>query len=148
MEIKTGFSPGDQCKKIIMDAIRSAQDQIDICVFTISDDQISSLIKDAFNQGLGVRIISDNDKMLDLGSDIKDLADAGIEAKIDKTEYHMHHKFMIVDHKTVLTGSYNWTRSAEEYNEENVVLIHHEPTAKQFEVEFDRLWEQCEYVVD
>ena len=84
--------------------------------------------------------------MLDLGSDIQDLANEGMEVKIDTTPFHMHHKFMIIDGKKTLTGSYNWTRSAEEKNKENVVLISDVKTATSFQVEFDQLWEQCEFV--
>ena len=144
MDIKVGFGP--TCKNLIIDAINAAEDTVDICVFTISDDRISSAIKNAFNRGLGVRIISDNDKMLDLGSDIQDLANEGMEVKIDTTPFHMHHKFMIIDGNKTLTGSYNWTRSAEEKNKENVILISDVKTATSFQVEFDQLWEQCEFV--
>jgi mitochondrial cardiolipin hydrolase len=146
MEVKTAFSPGDQCRRLIIDAIKQAEDTLDICVFTISDDRIAIAIKDAFNRGLGIRIISDNDKMLDLGSDIQDLANEGMEVRVDKTPFHMHHKFMIIDGKETLTGSYNWTRSAEEKNEENVVLINDVRTATSFQIVFEKLWEQCEVV--
>jgi len=146
MDIKSAFSPGDTCRKLIIEAIEHAENTLDICVFTISDDRISNVIRNAFKRGLGIRIISDNHKMLDLGSDIQDLANEGMDVKIDTTPFHMHHKFMIIDGKKTLTGSYNWTRSAEEKNEENIVLINDIRTATTFQLEFEKLWEKCKII--
>jgi phosphatidylserine/phosphatidylglycerophosphate/cardiolipin synthase-like enzyme len=55
----------------------------------------------------------------------------------------MHHKFMIIDGKIVVTGSYNWSYSAEEKNDENLVVILSPNTAKLYETEFNRIWSQA-----
>ena len=70
------FSPGDDCSRKIADLIRRARHKLDICVFTITDDRISDAIVDAHAGGTTVRIISDNDKALDGGSDIESLRTA------------------------------------------------------------------------
>lgn len=119
MEINVFFSPGDTCVKHINELIESAISELDICVFTISDDRISRALVKAMKNEVSIRIISDNTKMYDEGSDIENLAKVGIPVKIDTTDNHMHHKFMVIDQKIVLTGSYNWTRSAALYNQEN-----------------------------
>jgi phosphatidylserine/phosphatidylglycerophosphate/cardiolipin synthase-like enzyme len=54
----------------------------------------------------------------------------------------MHHKFMIRDKKALLTGSYNWTRSAERFNQENVLLIQDAGVVQPYQNEFIRLWNQ------
>jgi len=52
----------------------------------------------------------------------------------------MHHKYAVFDEKTTLTGSYNWTRSAAEYNEENIVITADSRITRQFLNEFEKLW--------
>ncbi|MCB0494129.1 MAG: DUF1669 domain-containing protein [Cyclobacteriaceae bacterium] len=134
------FSPGDACRNTIINQIMYAVNKINICVFTISDDRITSAILDSHKRGREVRIITDNDKSLDLGSDIARLAKEGVAVKMDDTPNHMHHKFMVVDDSALITGSYNWTLSAAKYNHENVLLTKEGGVVKSFIKEFSQLW--------
>ena len=138
------FSPGDDCLNHIIDLIRKAKTHLDICVFTISDDRISKALLKAKHDGLEIKIITDNDKVLDTGSDIKNLSNEGIPVKVDNTPNHMHHKFMIVDREIILTGSYNWTRSAAMYNQENVLSTNDKILVNKFSEEFNKLWLACD----
>ena len=140
MEYKIAFSPGSDCKKLILDTIREATQKLDVCVFTISDDTISDALKAAFDRGIEVRILTDNLKVSDEGSDIEYLYNSGIDIRIDRSENHMHHKFMVADGLVTITGSYNWTRSAEKYNQENVIWINDEQFSSSFLSEFETLW--------
>ena len=141
MELNVFFSPGEDCVNHIVELIKSSVNQLDVCVFTISDDRITKALIDANNDGVTVRIITDRDKISDEGSDVKELFYNGIGVKADEDRNHMHHKFLIVDQKMVLTGSYNWTRSAANYNQENIISIEDEYVASKFLNEFNRLWE-------
>jgi phosphatidylserine/phosphatidylglycerophosphate/cardiolipin synthase-like enzyme len=134
------FSPGESCRNSIIQQISRGISRLRICVFTISDDTITNAIVMAHKKGLDVKIITDNDKSLDLGSDVGRLAQEGIVVKMDNTSNHMHHKFMVVDEKMLLTGSYNWTQSAARFNHENIMLTTDEKTVRLFMNEFDRLW--------
>src|SRR5687768_14672455 len=116
------FSPGDACLNAILSAIAAAGSSLQICVFTISDDRIAQAILRAHRRGIQVRILTDNEKLFDQGSDIRQLAAAGIPVRVDETPNHMHHKFALLDNQTLLTGSYNWTRSAARYNHENLIV--------------------------
>jgi mitochondrial cardiolipin hydrolase len=134
------FSPGEACRSAIINQINTAIKQLRICVFTISDDLISDSIITAHQKGVSVQIITDNDKLHDEGSDIGQLVDRGITVKIDNTPNHMHHKFMVVDERTLITGSYNWTRSAARYNHENILLTRELGVVRSFLKEFNQLW--------
>lgn len=138
------FSPGDTCRNVIIQQIRSAVNQLQICVFTISDDMITDAIVTSHKRGTRIKIITDNDKSLDEGSDVGQLANAGIAVKMDRTPNHMHHKFMLVDGKALVTGSYNWTRSAARFNHENILLTTEAGVIKSFIKEFDQLWQEME----
>ena len=134
------FSPGPDCRVAIEQAMETALDELLICVFTISDDRLSDAIQRAHRNSLTVRVLSDNDKMDDRGNDIERLAASGVNFRIDRSPVHMHHKFMVVDGHSVLTGSYNWTRSAETRNEENLVVLDDPVLAGRFAEEFERIW--------
>ena len=136
------FSPGPDCKNLILRELNKATKTLDLCVFTISDDEITKAILAAHRKDVYVRVLTDNDKSFDAGSDIQQLVDEGIEVRVDQTENHMHHKFMIRDKQAVLTGSYNWTRSAERFNQENVLLLFEAPVVQQYGIEFNRLWSE------
>ena len=134
------FSPGPACLQAIQGQLRSARRRIDICVFTLSDDRITEDVLAAHRRGVAVRIVTDNDKEFDAGSDIAALRAAGLPIAVDRTDAHMHHKFTITDDTWLLNGSYNWTRSACFHNEENIVLCNDPGLVRQFQAQFDALW--------
>lgn len=133
------FSPGTACREAICSKIRFSKSTIRICVFTISDDEITEELLAAHRNGKKVSIITDNDKLNDRGSDIDRLERAGIPITIDKTDAHMHHKFALFDNEFILTGSYNWTRSAATRNHENVLILNDPKIFRAYEKEFESL---------
>lgn len=136
------FSPGLDCLGAINSEIRKAKSSLNICVFTISDNRISEEIINAWNRGVKVRIISDDDKQYDKGSDIFSIKNKNIPLVTDSTPNHMHHKFMTADDAIVICGSYNWTRSASTRNNEDIVVLENPVIVNAFNDEFERLWEQ------
>ncbi len=144
---KIHFSPGKDCLNAIIDAMRNAKKTAKICVFTISDNRIGNAILDMQMNGVNIQIISDNDKRFDKGSDIDYLYNKGIDIRLDTTSAHMHHKFAIFDDEITLTGSYNWTRSAETRNYENILVTDDKKVAKNYTKEFNRLWKVMEELI-
>ena len=134
------FSPGEQCLRAVLSAFADAREKVDVCVFTITDDRIARGMLAAHRRGTRLRVVTDNDKVHDRGSDIAELARAGIAVRVDRTEFHMHHKFALVDDRYLLNGSYNWTRSASANNDENVVVSREARLVKKFAAHFERLW--------
>ena len=136
------FSPGNNCRHRIQELLRHATSNVDICVFTITDDRITDAITDAHSRGVRVRVISDNDKAHDPGSDLSRLKRLGLPVACDQTPDHMHHKFAVFDSTLVVSGSYNWTRSAAERNEENIVVSGDLRLVSSFQRRFDQLWKE------
>lgn len=136
------FGPNDDCGLRIVRLLDSCETRADICVFTITDDRITRSILAAAKRGVALRIITDDDKSLDRGSDVGKLEDAGIPVRRDRTEAHMHHKFAIFDGSILVNGSFNWTRGASEANQENVTILHAPILITAFQKEFDRLWKK------
>lgn len=134
------FSPGETCLNAIISQIKNARSSLDVCVFTISDDRITAALMERHRRGLPIRIISDNDKVNDPGSDVARLADAGLNVRIDRTPYHMHHKYAVADGAIAITGSYNWTRSAARNNEENLLVTREPIVVRRYRDAFLELW--------
>lgn len=136
------FSPGNEPLQKIRGLLSSARKSIDICVFTITDDRISKAIVAAHKRGVRLRVISDDDKAFDRGSDVDSLRRAGLAVRVDHTPNHMHHKFAIFDRSQLLTGSYNWTRAAQSKNHENVIVTADPRLLSAFCDNFDSLWRE------
>lgn len=134
------FSPGESCRQRIRDLCRQARVSVDICVYTISDDQLSEEVFACHQRGIAVRVISDNEKQFDAGSDIQWLRDKGVPLRIDAGPFHMHHKFALFDGRLLLNGSFNWTRSATTSNEENLLVTDDPHLVAEYRREFDKLW--------
>eukprot|EP00798_Chlamydomonas_sp_ICE-L_P024801 gene24801-10446_t len=89
---------------------------LDICVFTITCDEISDAVMDLHKLGVKVRVITDDDQSGSLGSDIQKFRDIGIPVK-----------FAILDNSVLLNGR---TRSAVLGNQENIVIMDHPDLVK------------------
>lgn len=134
------FSPGDRCQRVIIGELQQVLSSVDICVYTISDNYITDEILGCRERNVSVRIVTDDEKIDDSGSDIKTLSRAGIDVHVDNSPHYMHHKFAIFDNARVLTGSYNWTRGAAEHNQENILVTDNKQVVSTYKEEFARLW--------
>eukprot|EP00301_Raphidiophrys_heterophryoidea_P019632 c4527_g1_i1.p1 GENE.c4527_g1_i1~~c4527_g1_i1.p1 ORF type:complete len:189 (+),score=46.52 c4527_g1_i1:47-613(+) len=122
--------------------INSAMQSLDICVFTITHDRIRDAIFRAHQRDVFVRIITDDEKIDALGSDIKAFVEVGIQVRKDSSPAHMHHKFVIVDKKVLMNGSFNWTVTAVQRNDDNVMVTNQAKLVQAFTVEYERLWKR------
>jgi cardiolipin hydrolase len=138
------FSPGTDCPQRIAALYANARQTADACVFTITDDRVSGAILAAHARGVRVRIVTDNEKAFDPGSDVERFKQAGIDVRVDCTPYHMHHKFAVFDGRLLLNGSYNWTRGAADNNLENFIITSDRRLIDPFAELFEKLW--CQFL--
>ncbi|HEX8697829.1 MAG TPA: phospholipase D-like domain-containing protein [Myxococcaceae bacterium] len=138
--VEAHFSPGEAPLRAIIKLIEEARGSIDVCVFTVTDDRLTRALLEAHGRGLRIRLVSDDDKALDAGSDVARMRDVGIPVRLDRSEAHMHHKFALFDRMRLLSGSYNWTRSAADSNHENVLVSDDPRLVQPFCRVFDELW--------
>lgn len=134
------FAPGDACLRKLRELCRSAKRSLEVCVYTISDDRLAEAILACHRRGVAVRVISDNDKKFDEGSDVLRLRELGVPLRIDDSPFHMHHKFALFDGRLLANGSFNWTRSATSSNEENLVVTDDANLVRSFSGHFEELW--------
>jgi len=137
------FSATQDCESVLIGLIRGAGRSIHVMVYSFTLDGLSEALIEARRRGVDVKVVIEADNAFSKGSEYQRLLEAGVEVRLDGNPYLMHHKVMIVDGEVVVTGSYNWSWSAENRNDENLVIIRDAGTASLYEAEFQRVWSQA-----
>eukprot|EP01060_Flectonema_neradi_P017200 TRINITY_DN2403_c0_g3_i1.p1 TRINITY_DN2403_c0_g3~~TRINITY_DN2403_c0_g3_i1.p1 ORF type:complete len:342 (+),score=59.78 TRINITY_DN2403_c0_g3_i1:68-1093(+) len=126
--------------EVFLQYLRSVEKSLDVCIFALTNNDIAETILNLHRKGVPVRVICDNDQAESQGADICRLRQAGINVREDKTEFHMHHKFAILDGSVLLNGSFNWTLQAVTSNNENVVITSDAELIQQFQACYEKMW--------
>ncbi len=99
------FFPGESHENNVVNMLRTCKYSLDICMFTMTNDKLFEAVEECWNANVDVRIITDDECVKQKGSDVFKLAAIGVPVKTDSSaQYHMHHKFVVID-KKVLTAS-------------------------------------------
>jgi phosphatidylserine/phosphatidylglycerophosphate/cardiolipin synthase-like enzyme len=143
--IETYFSPDDGVAGHIIDAIRNAEESIRFLAFSFTSDPIAEVLLERTAAGVDVAgVFEESQYNSNTGTEFDRLLDAGMNVRLDGNERNMHHKVFIIDGEIVITGSYNFSRSAEERNDENILIIYSPELAAHYLVEFDRVFEKAQ----
>ncbi len=135
-QVEVWFAPDDGVASRLVGLIDDARSQVDFLAFTFTSDALAEALLRAGERGVTVRGVIERDQAEAAGSDYARLQQAGIDVRQDSNPGTMHHKLLLIDQGVVATGSYNFTRSAEESNDENVVILFSPVAAAELEVEF------------
>ena len=130
--------------EVFLQYLRSVETSLDVCIFALTNNDIAETILNLHRKGVPVRIICDNDQAESQGADIGRLRQAGICVREDKTQFHMHHKFAILDGTVLLNGSFNWTLQAVNSNNENVTITSDADLVQQFQGCYEKMWADFE----
>jgi len=117
------FSLLDNPQKVIIKNINQAESFINIAMYIFTDKEIALPLIKAQERGVKVRLYLDKDQVDYKYSQSRLLVQKGIKTRISSNNYIMHNKFAIIDNCILLTGSYNWTFSANNRNDENLMVI-------------------------
>ncbi|MFC2106008.1 phospholipase D-like domain-containing protein [Candidatus Bipolaricaulota bacterium] len=121
----------------IVAAIDAAQSLLLIALYSFTDDQLGAAVVSAAHRGVDVYVLLDAGQDSDSGeSEYPNLLTARIPVGVEYYSGLLHHKFAVIDDTVVITGSYDWTDSADDSNFENVVFITCEEIAADFTAEF------------
>ncbi len=131
-KIESCFTPSQACLPKIIHAIDQAQHSIYMQAYSFTLPQISSALKRAKLRGVTVTVIVDKSQLKAPKSQLTTLKNVNIPTFIDHKPAIAHNKIIIIDEKLVITGSYNFSYSAENRNAENVLFISHQATAKSY----------------
>jgi phosphatidylserine/phosphatidylglycerophosphate/cardiolipin synthase-like enzyme len=117
------FSPKGGCTEAVVREIENTQNTIFVQAYSFTSPPIAKALADARARGIDVAIILDDSQMTEKYSSADFLLHAGIATGIDARHAIAHNKVMILDGGTVITGSFNFSKAAEENNAENLLVI-------------------------
>ena len=144
-QVQTYFSPDDGVEAHLNTILENAQESIDFMAFSFTSDLLGGTIRTRAEAGVSVAgVMEEQQVKSNVGTEYDLFKQAGLDVYVDGNPGQMHHKVMIIDHKIVVTGSYNFTRSAEERNDENLIVIYNEQIAGFFMQEFQRVYQQAQ----
>jgi phosphatidylserine/phosphatidylglycerophosphate/cardiolipin synthase-like enzyme len=141
--VEVYFSPDDGIAYRLVELIRGAQESIDFLAYSFTLDALSAALLERALDGVTVRGVLEYSQADNAGSDFTVLRQAGLDVRRDANQGNMHHKVIVIDGSIVVTGSYNFSRSAEESNDENVVVVHDAALAYLYLQEFERLFQSA-----
>ena len=140
--VEVYFSPEDNVETKILSLIRHAKESVFFMAYSFTSNSLGDAVREKATEGVKVEGVMDANQInSNLGSEFDSFKQAGLSVRQDGLNGLMHHKVIIIDQKIVITGSYNFTRSANETNDENVIVIHNTDVADQFLAEFNRIYQ-------
>ncbi len=140
-EVDTYFSPDDGVLNALVPLLNSAQESIYFLAFSFTSNELGDIVREKAKAGLTVEGVMESQQVAsNQGTEYDPFKQAGMMVRKDGNEGLMHHKVFVIDGKIVAFGSYNFSKSAEENNDENLIIVYNEAIAQQFIQEFMRLW--------
>lgn len=135
--VENYFSPPDKVMAHILDNVSRARQSIYFMAYTFTDRDLADELIARASAGVVVRGVVDA-RSASQGT-LARLTCAGITVKIDGNPYAMHHKVIIIDEAIVITGSFNFTLSADTVNDENILILHNPAVARLYLDEYERI---------
>jgi len=142
VSIENAFSPQQGATDLILKTIGEAQQSVHVTAYFFTSWPIANALVKAHRRGAEVRLVLDSHQKYRRVIDY--LRRNGIDARINNHYAIMHDKFIIVDQRTLETGSFNFTRAAEFENAENVLVVRDSPAVLGYERQWDKLWKEAD----
>ncbi len=130
-ELHPFFSPNGGCTEAVVSALDGAKKTVLVQAYSFTSAPIAKALVDAKKRGVDVRVILDKSQRTERYTSATFLANEGVPTYIDVAHKIAHNKVMIIDGHTVITGSFNFTKAAENGNAENLLVISNAPDLSQ-----------------
>ena len=140
VKVENYFSPVDNVMDKLVGYVQEAQKSVRFMIFTYTDTDLADAMIARYQAGVDTKGVIE-DRGASEGAMVP-LFCAKVPVELDGNKYTMHHKVIILDESTVITGSFNFTKSADQENDDNLLVIHNPDLAKLYLQEFDRVWGQ------
>ncbi len=138
--VENYFAPEDQVMSHLLDLVNGAKKSVHYMIYTYTHRDLSEAMIARARAGVDVSgVIEDRGS---LNGALVSLYCARLPVKVDGNPYTMHHKVIILDGTTVVTGSFNFTNAADNDNDDNLIVIHNPALAAAYEQEFQKIYAQ------
>lgn len=136
--IRVHFSPGGAPTAAIVSELDRAKTSVRVQAYSFTSAPIASALKRAHERGVDVQVLLDKSQRSERYSSYTFLQHAGIPVWIDAKHAIAHNKVMVIDGSTVITGSFNFTKAAEEKNAENLLIVESKELARRYTENWDQ----------
>lgn len=144
MQAEVLFTRAGSVADLVSRALEAATTSVDAALYRLNLPRLARELERARERGLRVRLVLDRGKFEETRSTRELLANSRLDFRLlhgrQGPGSKLHHKFVILDTQTVLTGSYNWTVESEEENYDNLVILRGLQVAQEYMREFEALW--------
>jgi phosphatidylserine/phosphatidylglycerophosphate/cardiolipin synthase-like enzyme len=130
--VQVYFSPHGGATEAVVEALEHATNSILVQAYSFTSAPIANALVEAYRRGVQVHVILDASQWTDKNSEADFLQNSEIPTLIDSQHAIAHNKIIVVDDYLVLTGSFNFTKAAEEKNAENLLVINDPSLAKRY----------------
>lgn len=130
--IQVFFSPHGGCTEAAVENLNKATNSVLVQAYSFTSAPIAQALVAAEKRGVKVQVILDKSQRTEKYSSADFVAHAGIPTFIDTKHAIAHNKIMVIDGKTILTGSFNFTKAAESSNAENLLVIQDVALARKY----------------
>jgi phosphatidylserine/phosphatidylglycerophosphate/cardiolipin synthase-like enzyme len=130
--VQVYFSPKGGATDAVVNALGHATNAVFVQAYSFTSAPIAQALVDAHRRGINAQVILDHSQRTEKYSEADFLRNSGIPTLIDARHAIAHNKIIIIDGYLVLTGSFNFTRAAEEHNAENLLLVNDPVLAQQY----------------
>lgn len=131
-EIQVYFSPDGGCTEAVVRELGKAKSTVLVQAYTFTSAPIAKALVEAKKRGVKIQVILDKSQRREKYTEADFLVHAGVPTWIDAKHAIAHNKIMVIDSHLVLTGSFNFTKAAEENNAENLLVIDDAVLAKKY----------------
>ncbi len=140
------FAPEDNIGKTVTTVIEAARKEVRILAYSFTEDAIGKALVGRWENGVDVAVVFEGEKAFrDKGGEAPFLKGQGVPIFMDgSADALMHEKVVIIDGSFVAAGSYNFTRSADRFNDEQVLFISSPEIAEDFLAEFEKIYAEAE----
>ena len=136
--IEVCYSPAGKCSQSIIRELKQAKTEVHILAYSFTSKVITQTIKDLAASGVKIYLIIDKQKSIERYTTINQLKGLpNIEILVDPKHAIAHNKVMLIDNNTIITGSYNFTQSAETRNGENIIILQSEDVMEQYKSDWN-----------
>ena len=131
-DIQVLFSPKGGCTEAVVENLNKATNTVLVQAYSFTSAPIAKALVNAEKRGVKVVVILDKSQRTERYTEADFLLHAGVPTYIDAKHAIAHNKVMVIDSHTILTGSFNFTKAAEENNAENLLVIGDATLAKKY----------------
>ncbi len=121
------YSPKGGCTEAVVAELKHARREILVQAYSFTSKPIGQALIDAKARGVHVEIVLDRSNEQEAYTELGHLLNQGMHPYIDAQHAIAHNKVMIIDRRTLLTGSFNFTHQAESENAENLLVVKGHP---------------------